>query len=157
MDKKWTCGTLGLLLCLGWGERERKGKRERWWGVGKGELATISPLDHLTIFFFFAMNSPADNLMSNFQQLWKPNCWKLKQCLLSPPLFFLLAWLHTPGKRPQEPNNLKQDWAGGLAGRRCITGDAHLCKLPRLQHLLLSYRQSVFYSSHDGSEGTVLL
>ena len=46
-------------------ERERGGGEQG----EEREVASISPLDHLTFFFFFAMNSAADNLMSSFQQL----------------------------------------------------------------------------------------
>lgn len=51
--------------------REKERERERGGGEQgeEREVASISPLDHLTFFFFFAMNSAADNLMSSFQQL----------------------------------------------------------------------------------------
>lgn len=61
----------GAVNMLGMG-REKERERERGGGEQgeEREVASISPLDHLTFFFFFfAMNSPADNRISSFQQL----------------------------------------------------------------------------------------
>ena len=60
----------GAVNMLGMG-REKERERERGGGEQgeEREVASISPLDHLTFLFFFAMNSAADNLMSSFQQL----------------------------------------------------------------------------------------
>lgn len=61
----WNTGAVNM---LGMG-REKERERERGGGEQgeEREVASISPLDHLT--FFFSMNSPAENLISSFQQL----------------------------------------------------------------------------------------
>lgn len=66
-----------------------------------------------------------------------------------------LVWLHSPGEGPQKPNSLKSvELEAGQV--ECITGNAHLCKLARLLHLLLSYQQSFFPGPKGGYKCPVM-
>ena len=99
--------------------------------------------------------------MSCFQQLWKSSCWKLKKCFLSFslslslffcfffPRFGYIVQAKNPRSQTAWSRTELEPWQVG-----CITGNAHLCKLPRLLGLLLSHWPSCFSRSQRWLRGS---